>query len=542
MTRDDLLIPGHYASIPMAVLMDARLTATDKNLYAALIFRMGDGEDPKIFTSAQYAMDTHSTEQTINAGFKRLVACGHLTSNGRSRHGTNLYLFVEIPVQSKGIIVPSKWKDDTSANRESIASSNGNYGSTGASCGETVTLKSITSSNDNHGFEHGEVCLEEMKSIAPSMGKHVLTTESSTDLATEFATEWTSRPEGPGGPFLSTPEGKKVEQLESTDSSPHAQSGRPEGREAQINTLTAQTIEPPEGWGVENPFQTAHEDGPEGVDEFYDSDSDQELKPEGGEDPCPTSIAQGMAPVGYPAYPFGVGVQDHTRLVLVDRRCPSEMPGPAKPQAEVSQSAQDHKTPKTPARAKAKAGKKDKSGMSPEVTAFVLKTPENMDAYLRFGAGAFGKTSEQIALMPSEGTDWLSHKPADLVYPFKKNWTIPQFMGFFWSGVSRWRAENEYPLTLPQWQRLAGDVRNLLKTTTPFDAFSHIWIVIYHFDLIRHLLGRIGQNMVLDETSLSHSLIKQQILVIRQRGQDWIAHQYELMNANLATTDDDDDE
>ena len=88
---------------------------------------------------------------------------------------------------------------------------------------------------------------------------------------------------------------------------------------------------------------------------------------------------------------------------------------------------------------------------------------------------------------------------------------------------------------------MAGDVRNLLKSTTPFDAFSHIWIVIYHFDLIRHLLGRIGQNMVLDETSLSHSLIKQQVLVIRQRGQDWIAHEYELINAKLAAIADDEE-
>ena len=184
---------------------------------------------------------------------------------------------------------------------------------------------------------------------------------------------------------------------------------------------------------------------------------------------------------------------------------------------------------------------KAKKTMTPAAAAWFLESPDHIEAYLRFGGDAYGKTLEEIQGMPSEGTDWLSHKPADLIYPFEKNWTIPQFMGFFWSGVSRWRAENQYPLTFPQFSRMAGDVRNLLKSTTPFDAFSHIWIVIYHFDLIRHLLGRIGQNMVLDETSLSHSLIKQQVLVIRQRGQDWIAHEYELINAKLAAIADDEE-
>jgi hypothetical protein len=195
--------------------------------------------------------------------------------------------------------------------------------------------------------------------------------------------------------------------------------------------------------------------------------------------------------------------------------------------------------PKVVVAAKAK---KTKEVMSPEMAEWFLSSSERMNAYLRFGQPAYGKKPEELIGLASEGTDWLSHGPADPVYPFHKAWTHNKFMGYYWSGVCKWRAANGYPLNLPRWGRLSGDISNLLKTTTAYDAFTNIWITINHFALIQFLIGKIAEGMVLDETTLSHSLVRQQVLNIRKHGQQWMDEQYALIDGAAGTVEDDDEE
>lgn len=158
-----------------------------------------------------------------------------------------------------------------------------------------------------------------------------------------------------------------------------------------------------------------------------------------------------------------------------------------------------------------------------------LASPDNLAAYLRFGAAAHGLTPEQWGGLPSQPTDWLLHKPADPHVPFTKVWTIPQYAAYYWDGVSRWRGQHNYQLTFPNWGRLTGEVKNLVKSTTPFQAFCHLYRVIHHFDLIRFLIGRIGLSLMLDESSAFHSLVTQQAHRLAQQGDAWMQEQYERM-------------
>ncbi len=54
-----------------------------------------------------------------------------------------------------------------------------------------------------------------------------------------------------------------------------------------------------------------------------------------------------------------------------------------------------------------------------------------------------------------------------------------------------------------------------------------------HFDLIRFKIGKIGATLILDEASLNHKLIRDQVMVIFSLGDQAVAHEYDLMNQAL---------
>ena len=228
-----------------------------------------------------------------------------------------------------------------------------------------------------------------------------------------------------------------------------------------------------------------------------------------------------------------VGVQAPIQVV--------EQPAPAQPPVvvmsqpqlvvqEAQGTFQRKEEPKESAPVPAPEVKEKKSVMTQEMYAWFLASPDRVEAWLRFGSGAYLKTPEEMQGMPSQPTDWLALNPADRLYPYHKDWTFKHFLGYFWSGVCDWRASHGCPLTFPNWGRLSGDLRNFLKTTTHNEAFTHVWIVANYFDLIKWQIGRIGQDMILDETALSHSLIRQKAMAIRQHGQEWLDAQMDLMH------------
>jgi len=203
-------------------------------------------------------------------------------------------------------------------------------------------------------------------------------------------------------------------------------------------------------------------------------------------------------------------------------------PVPAEPELPVA--------PPTPAGETPKVKEKPKpTRLDPYYAQWFLASPDNMALYLRFGVEAFEKPrADAEATLKSKGTDWLEFKPANETYPYDQKWNHNHFMGYFWQGVCRWRAAHNIPLTFPQWGRLAGDIKNLLATMTPSQANQYVFCVITYFDLVRFRAGKIGESLILDEASLNHKIIRDQILLIISHGEHWLQEEYAKMNEALS--------
>ena len=169
--------------------------------------------------------------------------------------------------------------------------------------------------------------------------------------------------------------------------------------------------------------------------------------------------------------------------------------------------------------------------LSAEAIAWFTEKPENMDLYLRFGSGACNKTRADCeATLRSQPTDWLAFKPADEAAPFSYAWKATNHMGYYWHGVCLWRARNGINLTMPQMGRLAGAVSGLLKVMTPWQAHLYIFNAIHYFELAQFRIGRLGETMILDEASLSHSLVKTELQHMNSHGDKWVQSEFERMN------------
>jgi hypothetical protein len=178
------------------------------------------------------------------------------------------------------------------------------------------------------------------------------------------------------------------------------------------------------------------------------------------------------------------------------------------------------------------------SKVTSEMIPWFVASPENMDVYLRFGAPGYGKTVAQCEAegLRSSATDWLAFGPENPKLPYSDRWTGASFMGYFWQGAMRWRAQNNVPLTMPAFGRFAGAVKSLIETSGPAQAYSMIFTIIHHFDLIRFYTGNIGQGLIMDEGTLAHGLVKQNALQIAMNGsgeggREWLQEAYARMDS-----------
>jgi hypothetical protein len=101
-------------------------------------------------------------------------------------------------------------------------------------------------------------------------------------------------------------------------------------------------------------------------------------------------------------------------------------------------------------------------------------------------------------------------------------WTTSAFMGYFWWRASTWHAERGHSLSLPQWGRLAGDIKNLQKSMTPSALFLYINAVVQFFDLIKFMKGTAGATLRLDYDSLNNGMIRSTALEIMAMSQDQV--------------------
>jgi hypothetical protein len=187
----------------------------------------------------------------------------------------------------------------------------------------------------------------------------------------------------------------------------------------------------------------------------------------------------------------------------------------------------------TPRAAKSEAKPRAKTGLSDDQRSWILASADNLDVYLRFGQAGIGKSMAECVTtgLKSAGIDWLAFGQANHDEPYIAEWKANHFAAYYWHMVSRHREKANIPLALPQWGRLAGEIKNLLQTTTHFNAYQHLYLLGNHFDLIQFQLGTFGQGKVLCESSINDKSIGQRIALIIQHGTAWLQAEYDRMHA-----------
>jgi hypothetical protein len=179
------------------------------------------------------------------------------------------------------------------------------------------------------------------------------------------------------------------------------------------------------------------------------------------------------------------------------------------------------------------------SPMSQEEMSLITSGIEPMTNYLLWGVAYF-RVEDKSTLTP-ETMNWRMFAKFDddgkITDPGIDQWSISQFMGYYWFRVAKYRAEHNVPITLPVYDRLAGELRNLLKQMTCMNAYRHISTMCQHFDLLRWMNPGIGLTLQLDEGSLSNPKIKQSVQSLLGMGDFQRGAMYQAIQAGLSFFD-----
>jgi hypothetical protein len=110
--------------------------------------------------------------------------------------------------------------------------------------------------------------------------------------------------------------------------------------------------------------------------------------------------------------------------------------------------------------------------------------------------------------LPPSAWNW-RHPGGGADNPKLESWTTQTWMGFYWFSVCRYRNKRGMPLTLPNWGRLGREVKALRDTMDSWKCYRYISFLVGYFDEVRAFIGKAGDAMVLNESALNHSLIRQ---------------------------------
>lgn len=140
---------------------------------------------------------------------------------------------------------------------------------------------------------------------------------------------------------------------------------------------------------------------------------------------------------------------------------------------------------------------------------------EYMTRYLLFGKDAV--EHENPKSLPPTRYNWRRHG-GTMEDPKADNWTLEEFMAFYWYRVSYYRTKNGMKLTLPNWGKLKKQFAILLDTVPKADLFNRIQLITDHFDYIQKSLPK--ATIDLDESSLTHGLIQPIVTRLAGMGQN----------------------
>jgi hypothetical protein len=222
--------------------------------------------------------------------------------------------------------------------------------------------------------------------------------------------------------------------------------------------------------------------------------------------PLPTEQLAGWQLVVGTANPErSLEVKKKPRKTKVKEAEPDIPPDPAP--VENSDGAADAISSK-PEETKEQANSETKPARSKLTQADIAKICSSLDSmrtYLLWGKDALYTPG----VYPHATCSWRKFMtPEDTQEMHVPKWETNTFMGYFWFNVSIYRDKRGIPLNLPAWSRLAGDVKNLRKTMTNWQLFMQILTTTQWFDVIKWMSGKAGLSLELNETSLTHGMIK----------------------------------
>lgn len=156
----------------------------------------------------------------------------------------------------------------------------------------------------------------------------------------------------------------------------------------------------------------------------------------------------------------------------------------------------------------------------------------HMTAYLMYGAGIMTdevvaapalipdqlsfstlcrQTRDSLGLQPTPMAWRVAGEDINVTHSYL-DWTTLQWQGFYWNAVCYIRSLNNQPLNLPHYGKLGTNIKATLNQFPKERVYTMIMNLLKDFPVVRHQMGKIGEGLMLDETSLNHAVIKKVLL------------------------------
>lgn len=172
--------------------------------------------------------------------------------------------------------------------------------------------------------------------------------------------------------------------------------------------------------------------------------------------------------------------------------------------------------------------------------ALICQSIDNMKMWLRFGRAGIGMTEKEAEerKLASSTLDWKNIPGATAEDPKVKDWSLPQFAGWWWYIVSHYRAKQSPPieLSIPHFPRLLGDIKHYTGTRQQLYRFMRT--AVSHWRVVQWMCGPRGKTMRLDETTLSNNWVSEKVQAIMTMSPGDLRREIERMEGHHQENDD----
>jgi hypothetical protein len=153
-----------------------------------------------------------------------------------------------------------------------------------------------------------------------------------------------------------------------------------------------------------------------------------------------------------------------------------------------------------------------KPPLTPADVALICASARSMELYLTYGKE---KVINPESVQPESILNWRvfvkdpNANPMTAETTGVAEWKIPHFVGLFWYRVALWRERRGYGQGMPKFERLMGDMKNLMQQLGGnWPLLLYVNALTFHFDMFCVMVGKLAENLILDEVALTHVMIQ----------------------------------